>query len=318
MKLKIPRWVQVLFGLIIFGFIVSSLINNWQQIGESNWHFQPLPLFLAMVCLVLYIICHGFLWTWMVRKLNVTLSYRNGVRAYLMSQLAKYIPGGIWSFAALTVTGQQLGVPPSLLNIIYILSLFLVLLASALYSLPLAFIFFNKSPIRLDIIIPLGLIIGLIALPWILRWVIGLVVRWRKLQSSVAVERLTSPRTVYFLILVVMLLHILPAFSFYLYINSLVDITPAQGVFAVMAWSGSWFIGLIILIMPSGLGVREASLILLLQFILPSPVATLLALGYRVFTTVLDLFLLLVLFVMIMVASRKTLLPDSNLSVQNR
>ncbi len=287
----LPRWLQVAFFLTILGFLLAALVSGWDQVVTFDWRLNLPALAGAMLLLVIYMLLHGMLWTWMVRRLSLALPYGMGVRIYLSSQLAKYIPGGIWSFASVGLSGAQLGLPGTLLLLIYLVSTLLVLGVSALFAVPTLLVLFAAAP-GVNVLVGVVLLAGVLLLPPSLRWLIRAVVRWRKLDAGIAAERLTGYRVMLRLLLVFAAIHLLAFGAFFLYFTSLVDVTLDQGIYAAMAWSGSWFTGLVILIVPSGMGVREATLVLLLAPIVPAPVAIALAFGYRLFTTLLDLLVL--------------------------
>lgn len=288
---KAYRIIQTLFVVGIVGFLLLALYNGRDQLSEFNWQGNIPTLLFALSLLVIYMIIQAGLWVWMVRRLNLPLSYGAGIPMYLWSQMAKYIPGGVWAFASVGVSGAQIGLPSTLLLLIYIISMLMVISVSALFALPIFINFFGDTPL-LQWGVIIGLPVSLVLLVPVTRWVVNFVVRWRKLEVGTEIERLTNYRTLFGLLLKFSACHLFAAAAFFLYYTSLVDATLEEGIYATMAWSGSWFIGILVVIVPSGLGVREATLSGLLALFVPSSVAVALSLGYRLFTTVLDLTLL--------------------------
>lgn len=227
----------------------------------------------------------------MVRRLSLDLSYSMGVRVYLWSQLAKYIPGGVWSFANVGVSATQLGLPASLLMLIYIISTMLVLCVSILFAFPLVLL---SSELNVAVLPLMMVIVSVfVLLPVVLNWTIRKLMVWRAIHNDVDPSHLTSYPTILALLVVFSMVHFLAFAAFYLYFTSLSGASSSQGLYAAMAWSGSWFVGLVVLVVPSGLGVREGTLVALLAPVVPASVAVALAFGYRLFTTVLDLLVLL-------------------------
>jgi hypothetical protein len=64
--------------------------------------------------------------------------------------------------------------------------------------------------------------------------------------------------------------------------GSITPITPAQFAALVAAWAAAYVIGYLSLLTPSGLGVRELVMIVLLTPLFPAPVPTVIALAARV------------------------------------
>jgi uncharacterized membrane protein YbhN (UPF0104 family) len=291
LRSRILAWIKLGLGLAILIFLVSSLIAKWEQVVQFDWHFQPALLIGSAIAAVVNLIGHGLLWVWIVRRLDVPLAYRTGTRLYVLSQMAKYIPGGVWQFATLTSSSQQLILPGSLLVVTYILDILLTVWACLPFSLPLLTL--SLSAGWLVVILLFG---GILLGPRLIRQALHFVVRWRHLPDTIQVERLTTYRTLFLLFLAFSLLHILIMLSFMLYLLALVDLPLGDAVYASLAWLTAWLIGFLVLVAPSGLGIREASLVVLLQTVLPGSIATMVAVGHRFASTVIDLSILLGLF----------------------
>ncbi len=64
------------------------------------------------------------------------------------------------------------------------------------------------------------------------------------------------------------------------------DITQLPAIVGIV--SLSWVVGFVSFIAPSGLGFREATMTFLLAFIVPAPIAALLAIVARLFATIIE------------------------------
>lgn len=72
--------------------------------------------------------------------------------------------------------------------------------------------------------------------------------------------------------------------AFFLFIKSFYPVVPSQLLVATGTYAVAWSIGFLSVITPSGLGVREGILSLLLTSVLPPATATLVALLSRLWT----------------------------------
>ncbi len=288
------RGVQVLLYGLITVFLVNSLLQGWDQIKTYPWRVNLLWLVLAAVFPMVNAVGHGMLWTWSNRRMAIDLPYRTGVRIFLMAQLAKYVPGGVWSFANVAYSGQKLGLSGSLLTLTFILNMLLIVAASAILAAPLLPIAFPDTALRLDAVVLGGLLVAIVTAPLVLRVALESVARWRKLDTvALQVHRLTSYPALLFMFVVVLGLHLFNLASFVLFLQSSMPIAWADSLHAALAWNTAWLAGFLFLIAPSGLGVREYVLVLLLQPGIPASVATVIAVAHRVFMTAVDLLLLL-------------------------
>jgi uncharacterized membrane protein YbhN (UPF0104 family) len=283
--------------LIIFGFLIQTLIAGWEQVRGFEWQLDLSRLGVAMLMLVFFFIGQSLIWVWSVRKLGIDLPWRGGVTMYMTSQLAKYVPGGIWSFANVAVTARQAGLSASLVTLMFVLNTLLVLWSAALCSLPALLTLLPDFPLDPGVLLGLLLILSVALVPFLLRWGLQIFIHWRHLPEHPEINQLTSFRTVLLLLIGMLGLHLVACLAFYLYFSALVPVSLGEGLFAASAWSASWFAGFAILVVPSGIGVREGILTLLLGSIISPSVATALALGYRVFMTIFDSFVLFGLFI---------------------
>lgn len=295
LKLSIPRWAQVVLYLIIFVFLVSSLAAGWEQIQDFDWQITPLPLLLSFFVGAFYLSGRGALWTWNVKQLDIALSYRDGIRMWLTAHLSRYVPGGIWPYATVATTSNQLNLPGSVLTALFILHFLFVIWVNSLLALPLLFVWFADSPFRFDILIPVVFLIGTIAMPMVLRKMLTWIIRWRKISVPINIDKLTAPYTMFRTFGLFMGLQLTYLCLFFFVINGLIDINAAKAAYLSLAYLNSWFIGLLVLFVPQGLGVRESVFAILAAPFIPSAVAVALSAGLRLLTIAHDLSLLVIL-----------------------
>lgn len=90
------RWL--ILGATLF-FIVHTFKNHWQEvigirINSHGW----LMLFLALITTILAHVFSGLVW---IKILNILHCYLTGFKAlkvYLITNIAKYLPGNVWHF----------------------------------------------------------------------------------------------------------------------------------------------------------------------------------------------------------------------------
>ena len=90
------RWV-ILGGTLFF--LVKTFKENWQEVAtiritSAGWT----NLAIAWLLTLLAHVWSGWVWSWILRELNQPLSGAWGVRVYLVTNFAKYLPGNIWHF----------------------------------------------------------------------------------------------------------------------------------------------------------------------------------------------------------------------------
>src|SRR5580765_4220283 len=102
--------LQLVILLIFFSALGWGLRGSFNS-AANDLHHSNLAVFIAG-CAVLgvYYLVFVFGWMWILREWGVRLSYPAALRAEMVSMLAKYIPGGIWTPAARVVAARRAGV----------------------------------------------------------------------------------------------------------------------------------------------------------------------------------------------------------------
>jgi uncharacterized membrane protein YbhN (UPF0104 family) len=250
---KIIRWL-ILGGTLFF--LLKALKDNWLgvsaiRISANGW----LILVAATFITLLAHIWAGWIWTWVLKELNQSVSAIEFIQVYLKTKNAN-IPTNI---ATLSVLLEPLLMLAAALIII-------VLFGSELVV--------NNLKFNLIILQCLALIIVLAILhPRFLNPAIQLLNKWKNKKSEQGNQLIDS-----FIIqqypvkpLLGELVFLgLRAAGFILTMLALTSLTWAQIPFLVGVFSCAWVLGLVVPGAPGGLGVFETTAMLLLQYHFPA------------------------------------------------
>lgn len=106
------RWL--ILGAVFF-FLIHTFKDHWQEIVEIriNNHGRKM-LFLAFITTIIAHIFSGLVWLKILNILNCSLNGLEALKVYLITNIAKYLPGNVWHFygriKAVTNTGTPLTV----------------------------------------------------------------------------------------------------------------------------------------------------------------------------------------------------------------
>ncbi len=103
------RWI--ILGLTLF-FLAKTLKDNWEQvleirISDSGW----VILGTAFIITTMAHVWSGVVWFWIIKEFNQKVNLRWAIRVYLLTNIAKYLPGNIWHFYGRINATKQVGVP---------------------------------------------------------------------------------------------------------------------------------------------------------------------------------------------------------------
>jgi glycosyltransferase 2 family protein len=284
------RWAQPVFLLIAFGFIIYLLSDQWAELRAYPWQLNPAWFLAACGLLLLAWALEIVTWRGSLRRLDGHLSFGTAIRIWFLSAIVRYIPGNIWQPISFTVLAQRHGVRPevtlgsivvyqvvTLLSIVPLTGAYLVYragegLPNLLQSLPpwlIALLIF--SPMLIFLLNPAWFV-------YLLNWML------RKIKRTEIDSTLTR--------FSLFKLFIIATLDWLLWGAAFAALTFAMGNYSTQAvyqllphlvavYPIALVIGFLSLITPSGLGVREGAVLVLLAPYLPTATVTVIALAMR-------------------------------------
>ncbi len=288
---RFRRWRNLLrytIGTIIvvlsFYFLITRLIRDWHQIPFNELKFQPLPLILSyLILLLIHFPLSALGWILILEGLGEKLPFFRALTILTVTQLGKYAPGKVWftlgrmSFArndgipeAKTITSVIIETGFLLLAAVFLFALAIVLLPRRVIP-PLVYYSFLLAPLTIVVIYP----------PILNRLLPPLLKLFKQPLFSL---QLSYPR-----LLTILAVYILDWFfqglGCFILINSFYHLPFASLPVLLGGYSISWILGFIILIAPAGLGIREGIYTFILKLVMSQPVAIISALLTRIWVT---------------------------------
>ncbi len=102
--------LQITALVVFLGFLVYALQDAWHEAGSLLRDADPVELALAFVLLAVYYLIFVLGWIWILAALGIHVTYRVALQSEMVSMLAKYIPGGVWTPAARVVALRRHGI----------------------------------------------------------------------------------------------------------------------------------------------------------------------------------------------------------------
>jgi uncharacterized membrane protein YbhN (UPF0104 family) len=292
--MRIIQKLQPLFLALALFFIVLLLRSQWAELSRHTWSFSPRWLVASAVFLLLAWAVEIQVWRTLLLAVGGRLPYAPAARIWFLSAIVRYVPGAIWQPLSMTVMCRRYAIAPT----VTLTSVIFYQLLALLATLPLAAVYVSVTgnwgllTPALQAWTPLLAAAALApAAVFVLRpAVLVEAVNWLlvKLKRTPLAGRI-SHRTAISVLLLGVLDWLLWGVSFAL-------LTFGLGVYSgadiwrlaphlVAAYPMAYAIGLVTLLVPSGLGVREGALYVLLAPLLGGGAVTVVALAMRVWTT---------------------------------
>ncbi len=106
---RLIRGIQLTLLVLTIGFCVWAVRDQWSKAGPLLSNASPAYLALSVAVVALYYLVFILGWIRMLDAWDIHISYRVGLQAEMVSMLAKYLPGGVWTPAARAVALRRYG-----------------------------------------------------------------------------------------------------------------------------------------------------------------------------------------------------------------
>jgi glycosyltransferase 2 family protein len=289
----LPGGLKLWISLLSFGFLLAALVGHGRQLLQLSLDGQGwLWLLLGVGVSLLSLVANGFSLAVILRWLGLRPRWSELVRAYLETNLRKFLPGGIWHLTSrvqLLRGGEApLAVPAS--AGLALAAVLLDPLLAAVAALALVAAGGWQNGLALLGVLPLALL-------WP-RWLNPLLGRLERRKASelaelgLEIEAAAAPsiRGYPWPPLLGQLLFVLLRFGGFACCVQAFDLSYS------LSWGGwlagfalAWTAGLVVPGAPGGLGVFEAALLLRLGFAIPEAPLLAIAISYRLVVTLADL-----------------------------
>ena len=290
---------KINFGGIKSTFFFSSLLyfciyffNNIDQISfDINLERNGTSLSLSFLFCVLSIYLNAYAWKYIVQWFGKELKSKNLVSFYVLTNILKYVPGGVWHFVERFNFIKKISNPRIALYSTLIEPYFMLSGSFLLASLGLIF-----SPLYFFLIFPLvflnrKLIYFLLKRIGSLKGKVFEALRLPNSKDQFE-ERINIisffPTRALFLEIGFVLSKFI---GFYICLNTFYTSNNLDIIFLLVIFSLSWSLGLVVPTAPGGVGVFEASLLFFVGKSIPQNIILISLIYFRVISTSADLLL---------------------------
>ncbi|MEA3335338.1 MAG: lysylphosphatidylglycerol synthase domain-containing protein [Chloroflexota bacterium] len=281
------RILQTIIVLTILGFWGLALARNWQELAEYRWEISWPWLFLSMVVLVFQMILLATIWWQALRLMGERVSWRLGTSLWLKTQIARYIPGGIWDIAGRLTLGYEEGLNMRAMSASVVLEMALQVLSASVFLIVALWLRTGTSAAAY---LPGVVVVAVGSLILLLPPVFEYLVNWAlRLLRRPPLDMQLSYGDMLLLFLLRVIGHILLGVGLLFFARGLTPLDWSLAPAMVTSYIGAWLIGYLALLVPMGIGVREGVWVLLLEGQMPFGALSAIALGYRVWIAVRDL-----------------------------
>ena len=292
MRGRLLNGVRVVIGVLVVVAIIVALQRNWSDVSRELSTLSGGSVAGAFALALASPILTLFGWRALLVDLGVRLALPASASVFFVGQLGKYLPGSVWSVAIQSDMGGRLGVPRRTLGIAGLLNLALAVLTAALVGLPALPLLVRRSGEDVSLIwfaVPVLLLVVLLWPPLLNR----LIARGLRLLRRDPLPRALSGAAIVACVGWFVLAWLSMAAAVWVLAA---DLAPGASVrdLALTTLSGYCLaagLGMLSVIVPAGVGVRDGLLVLLLVGLMPLGAATAIVVVHRFLSVVVDILL---------------------------
>jgi len=113
--------LQLGVAILVFGFLVLTVVGQWSEIQDKGVHFHVLWLLPALVVLLVFFALNALGWDLLLRFLGYRLGAGRAQVAWGQPLLARYVPGSVLYVLGRVLLSERAGVPRrlTLASIVY-------------------------------------------------------------------------------------------------------------------------------------------------------------------------------------------------------
>ncbi len=290
---------KINFGNLKSIFFISSLLyfciyffDNIDQISfDINLERNGINLFLSFLFCVLSIYLNAYAWKYIVRWFGKEFKSNNPISFYVLTNILKYVPGGVWHFVERFNFIKKISNPQIALYSTLIEPYFMLSGSFLLASLGLIF-----SPFYFFLIFPLV---------FLNRNLIYLILKRIGFLKGKVFEVLKLPNSKDYFANRINIISFFPTrallleigfvlskfVGFYICLNTFYTTNNLNSIFLLVIFSLSWSLGLVVPTAPGGVGVFEACLLFLVGKSIPQNIILISLIYFRIISTSADLLL---------------------------
>ncbi|RKX71462.1 hypothetical protein DRP53_01405 [candidate division WOR-3 bacterium] len=258
--MKVKTFFSIILIIVAVYFLVRTLITNWSLIPFSELYFNPKFLLLSFFFLYLNFIISVLGWQNILPTFNLRIDFSTAYWIMSTSQIAKYIPGGIW----FTVSRMQLAGRANLREEPTAFSVVVETCLIFLTGIILLFLAMLKvgNIIDFKLLLPLLIVSILLLYPPFLRALANLamtLLKRPKVYFNLPLKKVLTLCIFYFGVWFFQIV------GFFFLIRSFYALPFKDFPTIALTYIASWIGGFVVIYAPGGIGIREGIMSFLLS-----------------------------------------------------
>jgi hypothetical protein len=108
---KVRLAVQAGLAVLIFGFLVLTVVDQWAEIQSAGVHFHVAWLIPAIIVLPFFFVLSAYGWDLILRAMGYSIGFGRAQVAWGQPLLARYVPGSVLYVLGRVLLSEKAGIP---------------------------------------------------------------------------------------------------------------------------------------------------------------------------------------------------------------
>ncbi len=292
----VRRSLQVVLVLAAVLFVWRFARSHRADLSRVPLHIELLPLALGSIVWAIAFASLVVLWSRSLAWWGATMRGSVALRVFFLSNLARYVPGGVWQFAGLAALSSAQGVSPVAATAAVLFQQAALLATGTALALAVSPIALETYLSRWGVALP-SLAVRLTLAGAIVVVLIGLLPPLLRPLRRVVERRISDVRAIPQVSTIELAGYLAVTFagwigygiSFALFARAVLAGAPLSPVTAAAIYVAAYVAGIVVIVVPGGIGIREGVLVAALTPIIGVDRALFLAIASRVWLVGLEI-----------------------------
>ncbi len=281
------RIIQVVFLGVLAYFMVPVFADSFRRFNPADWKINYWLLIASLLVMQVVLYSQSAIWSTIVGFFDKSVSYNKAFKIAYLAQLGRYLPGRIWQLFGMIYLAAKEGITKEEATVSFILSqLFatppgLLIVVTYLFVLETAAKYRDYIAFAWVGVAAMAAFLVVFLMPRLLRACINFATKlMRQTPIEFTLEKKVGMKVLFFYFVTWNLYGV----SFYLFLLSILPGYDFSLIEIIGAWTLAYLVGYWAIVLPAGIGAREAALVILLAPIIGAERAGIAVIGARLWS----------------------------------
>lgn len=283
---SLRRAARIIAVIAIIGasgyYLTRNILVGYSEVRVTNVQINGIALLISIVITFSCVLLGGWEWKLLLEALGYEdISTRKALRIHATANIMKYIPGYAWQILGKVYLSRKENIPHRYVVMSIGVELVLIIISGGLLALlMLPGIFFKQSWNFLALCAQ-GLAILVVILFLLSPWIFRKVARYIKRLNLWSREQAMDFQKVVYVLLAMLFTWALLGMGFCFLVEAVYEVSPHNIPLYIFTLAISFNLSLLVVLVPTGIGVRESILAALLGSSMPPAMASIVAILAR-------------------------------------